>query len=140
MNALSWNCQGLGSPRKIQFLKHITHTWKPSFVFLSETISSYSKIERLSSTLGFEGFVAVDPQGKSGGVAMFWKNAESVSLMSYSRSHIDVVVKDNDNKEWRITGVYGEPARNQRHKTWDLLRNLSRDANLPITMVPGRRP
>lgn len=33
--------------------------------------------------------------------------------------------------EWRLTGIYGEPDRSQRRKTWDLLRNLSRDSNLP---------
>lgn len=38
-------------------------------------------------------------------------------------------------EDWRLTGVYGEPMRSQRHKTWDLLRNLSRDANLPWCLV-----
>lgn len=32
---------------------------------------------------------------------------------------------------WRLTGVYGEPNRRYRRKTWDLLRNLSRYSNLP---------
>lgn len=27
--------------------------------------------------------------------------------------------------------MYGEPTRNNRRKTWDLLRNLSKDSNLP---------
>lgn len=121
MNVLAWNCQGLGAPGKIRFLKDITRTEKPGFVFLSETVSSYSKMEMLCSKLGFEGFIGVEPQGKSGGIAMFWNNVDNISLMSLSKSHIDIVIKTNDNKDWRITGVYGEPARNQRHKTWDLL-------------------
>lgn len=41
----------------------------------------------------------------------------------------------SDNKEWRLTGIYGEPSRAQRSKTWDLLRNLSRDANLPWCLI-----
>lgn len=36
---------------------------------------------------------------------------------------------------WRLTGIYGEPDRTQRRKTWDLLRNLSRDSNLPWCVV-----
>lgn len=83
MNALAWNCQGMGSPVKIQFLKDITRSEKPSFVFLSETISSYKKMEELCSKLNFEGFITVEPQGKSGGIAMFWKDADKVKLLSF---------------------------------------------------------
>ncbi|XP_074346984.1 uncharacterized protein LOC141685798 [Apium graveolens] len=109
MNALAWNCQRLGSPGKIQFLQEVTRSEKPSFVFLCETISRYEKMEKICSKLGFEGFVAVEPQLKSGGIALFWKNAEAVNLLS----------------------IYGEPAWTQRFKIWELLKNLSRDADLP---------
>ncbi|KAL8111890.1 hypothetical protein AgCh_019553 [Apium graveolens] len=126
---------GYGSPGKVQFLKDVTRSEKLMFVFLSETISSYAKMERLCSKLGFEGFIAVEPQGKSGGIAMFWKNADDVDLMSFSRSHIDVTVNTVEKESWRLTGIYGEPARPQRYKTWELLRNLSRDSNLPWCLV-----
>lgn len=135
MNALSWNCQGLGSSGKVQFLKDVTRTEKPSFVFLCETISSYSKMESLCNKLGFGNFIAVEPQGKSGGIALLWKNADAVSLISYLRFHIDVSVRSTGGNVWRLTGIYEEPVRSQRHKTWDLLRNLSRDANLPCVLV-----
>lgn len=32
---------------------------------------------------------------------------------------------------WRFTGFYGEPNRTNRRRTWELLKNLARDANLP---------
>ncbi|XP_074374810.1 uncharacterized protein LOC141715234 [Apium graveolens] len=35
----------------------------------------------------------------------------------------------------RLTGFYGEPNRNQRKRTWELLRNLSRDSNLPWCVI-----
>ncbi|XP_074374722.1 uncharacterized protein LOC141715140 [Apium graveolens] len=135
MNALARNCQGLGSPGKIRFLKEVTRSEKPVFVFLSETISNYSKMEKLSNVLGFKGFIAVEPQGRSGGIALFWKNADAGKLLSLSRSHIDVTINKFNGCDWRLTGIYGEPARTQRHKTWDMLRNLSRDANLPWCLV-----
>lgn len=135
MNALAWNCQGMGSPGKIRFLKEVTHMERPSFIFFSETISSYAKMEELCGKLGFEGFIVVEPQGRSGGIAMFWKNADSVKLLSFSRSHIDIMVSSTNRDDWRLTGIYGEPARAQRHKTWDLLKNLSRDANLLWCLV-----
>ncbi|KAK1398226.1 hypothetical protein POM88_008089 [Heracleum sosnowskyi] len=103
MNALTWNCQGLGSPGKIQFLQEVTRSEKPSFVFLSETISSYRKMEILCYKLGFENFIVVEPQGKNGGIALFWKNADGVNMLSYSRSHIDVSVSMSDSGVWRLT-------------------------------------
>ncbi|KAK1383484.1 hypothetical protein POM88_021219 [Heracleum sosnowskyi] len=135
MNALAWNCQGLGSPGKIQFLKELTRSEKPSFIFLSETISSQKKMEILCTKLGFENFLAVEPQGRSGGIGLFWKNTEAVKLLSSSRSHIDVTISMPDDSEWRLTGIYGEPSRTLRYKTWDLLKNLSRDSNLPWCLI-----
>lgn len=135
MNALAWNFQGLGSPGKIQFLKEITRSEKPSFIFLSETISNHKKMEFLCNKLGFESFIVVDSQGKSGGIVLFWKNAEGVQLLSYSRSHIDVTVTMTGDSKWRLTGIYGEPSRTHRYRTWDLLKNLSRDANLPWVLI-----
>lgn len=69
----SMELSGTGSPEKIHFLKDVTRVEKSSFVFMCETISSYSKMEDLCSKLNYEGFIAVEPQGKSGGVAMFGK-------------------------------------------------------------------
>ncbi|KAK1376882.1 hypothetical protein POM88_033075 [Heracleum sosnowskyi] len=88
-------------------------------------------MERLCNKLQFDGFVAVEPQGRSGGVALFWKCSGDVKLISMSRYHIDVEVSSNNASTWRLTGLYGEPARAERHKTCELLRNLYRDANLP---------
>ncbi|XP_074352661.1 uncharacterized protein LOC141691806 [Apium graveolens] len=124
-----------GKPGKVQFLKHLTPVEKPSFVFLSETISSYKKMEVLCKKLEFDSFLAVEPQGKNGGIAMFWKTGDKVDLQSFSRLHIDVIVSSNVKPDWRLTGIYGEPARANRHKTWDLIRNLARGANLPWCLV-----
>lgn len=75
--------------------------------------------------------MVVEPQGKSGGIAMYWKDADKVKVLSFSRNHIDISISMGVDKEWLFTGIYGEPSRTQRFKTWDLLRNLSRDVNLP---------
>lgn len=71
-------------------------------------------MERLCSKLGYDGFIVVEPMGKSGGVALFWKNLGDVKLMSMSRFHIDVSVAVNNDSCWRLTGLYGEPARSER--------------------------
>ncbi|XP_074342276.1 uncharacterized protein LOC141679766 [Apium graveolens] len=135
MNVLSWNCRGVGRPRKVQFLFNIVRQEQPYLVFLCETIAVKSKLEYVQNKLGYEGLFVVDPVGRSGGIALLWKEKEQVDILGFSQHHIDARVKGDNTIEWRLTGVYGEPDRLQRHKTWDLLRNLARDANLPWCVI-----
>lgn len=131
MSSISWNCQGIGLPWKIQFLSDVIRQIKPNFIFLCETLSRKEKMDWVCSKLGYDGVFVVDSQGRSGGLAMLWRDVEEVNLLSYSQNHVDMVVKVNGLPSWRITGVYGEPNRSHRRKTWELLRNLARDSNLP---------
>ncbi|XP_074356438.1 uncharacterized protein LOC141696155 [Apium graveolens] len=92
-------------------------------------------MESLRRTLQFDGLISVDSQGKSGGLALLWKIKCHVQLRSCSHNHIDVEVKVDGKQAWRLSGIYGEPDRNQRRKTWDLLQNLERDSNLPWCVI-----
>lgn len=78
MSSISWNCQGLGLPWKIQFLKDLINQVKPTFVFLCETISSRERMNWLRDKLGFEGMIVVDLEGRSGGLALLWRDAEKL--------------------------------------------------------------
>lgn len=40
-----------------------------------------------------------------------------------------------DMQTWRLTGFYGEPNRNHRRRTWDLLCHLARDSNLSWCII-----
>lgn len=57
------------------------------------------------------------------------------NLLSFSQHHIDIEVNVAGMNPWRLTGIYGEPDRAQRRKTWDLLRHLARDSNLPWCVI-----
>lgn len=92
-------------------------------------------MEWIQSKLGYEGLFVVEPQGRSGGLALLWKERGQAELLGFSQNHIDVKVHVEDMKEWRLTGVYGEPVRAQRRRTWNLLRTLARDANLPWCVI-----
>ncbi|KAL8132768.1 hypothetical protein AgCh_008304 [Apium graveolens] len=104
---------------------------RPSFIFLCETKDSKGRLERVRRELRFDGMLTVDPQGRSGGLTLMWKEKDQVKLRSISRNHIDVEVCSENKDMWRLTGIYGEPDQAQRRKTWDFLRNLARDSNLP---------
>lgn len=131
MSIISWNCL----PSNIQFLKDVVRQERPSFVFLCETIDNKGKLERLRRALSFDGLITVDAIGRSGGLALLWKIKEQVLLCSLSKNHIDVEICADGKDKWRLTGVYGEPDRQQRRQTWELLRNLARDSNLPWCIV-----
>ncbi|XP_074351201.1 uncharacterized protein LOC141690330 [Apium graveolens] len=88
-------------------------------------------MERVRRALQFDGLISVDAIGKSGGLAFLWRYKDQAQLRSVSQNHIDMEITMDGKDRWRLTGIYGEPDRNQRRKTWNLLRTLARDSNLP---------
>ncbi|XP_060965523.1 uncharacterized protein LOC133034453 [Cannabis sativa] len=93
------------------------------------------KVDHLSRVLGFEGCFVVEYQGRSGGLAMLWKNQEKVSVDTFSENHIDCKVSFEGQREFRFTGVYGEPNRSLIRKTWDLLTTLLSRSTLPWCLM-----
>lgn len=77
----------------------------------------------------------MEPISRIGGLAMMWKEKDQAILNSYSMNPIDIQVHVGEAREWRLMGFFGEPNRPQRRKTWDLLRNLARDSNLPWYVI-----
>ncbi|KAM0821227.1 hypothetical protein ACQ4PT_009451 [Festuca glaucescens] len=63
--------------------------------------------------------------GRSGGLALFWRQPYSVSVRGFNSHCIDVVVNEEETEAWHATFVYGEPKRELRHIFWDLLRRLN---------------
>ncbi|KAL8106853.1 hypothetical protein AgCh_023591 [Apium graveolens] len=125
----------MGSPWKVRFLQDVIRQDRPSVIFLCETLSSKVQMERVRLKIKFQGMLMVEAQGRSGGLALFWKENDQVKLLSLSQNHIDVEITIRGMLTWRLTGFYGEPNQNQRRRTWDLLRHLARDSNLPwVTM------
>jgi exonuclease III len=74
MSILSWNCRGLGNPSAIPTLKDLVRTYQPDAMFLCETLVHANKITEIKNKLGFDAAFAVDRIGRSGGLALLWKN------------------------------------------------------------------
>lgn len=74
-------------------------------------------MEWIRNSLGYEGMVVIDPQGRNGGLALLWREQDQAKLRSMSQNHIDVEVLVEGLGVWRLTGVYGEPDRSQWRKT-----------------------
>lgn len=84
MSTWSWNCHGIGTPWAIQFLKESILQKNLNFVFLSETLCKKERVAKVRDIIGFEGVHAVETQGHSGGLALFWRNKDEVTIQSYS--------------------------------------------------------
>ncbi|KAK1393016.1 hypothetical protein POM88_012072 [Heracleum sosnowskyi] len=98
MSTLSWNCHGPGTPWALQFLKESILQKSPDFVFLSEILCKKDRVEKVKNNIGFEGAFIVDTIGRSGGLALLWRNKQEVMVLSYSKHHIDMVI---ETKGWR---------------------------------------
>lgn len=63
--------------------------------------------------------------GRSGGLALLWEKNVSVTILSFSKNHIDANIQLPDSYIiWRFTGFYGEPDTSYRKRTWRLLKEL----------------
>ncbi|KAA3473129.1 reverse transcriptase [Gossypium australe] len=79
-----------------------------------------------------EGRNMLEKRQDQGGLSLGWREGINITLKSYSKSHIDVVVEEEDGaKTWRFTGFYGEPVEQNRRTSWELLRGLHNGNNLP---------
>jgi hypothetical protein len=91
---------------------------RPNFVFLMETMCSKQYMDQIKLRLGFDNLFVVDPVGRSGGLALLWNKEENLEIFSYSRRHINAVVKDMAGQPiWKMTGFYGHPDSTKRDES-----------------------
>jgi hypothetical protein len=131
MNFLCWNCRGLGSDAVVGELRWLVRTFRPSFLFLTETKMKDTRAQNFMWSLGFSGSFAVSSAGLSGGLALFWLPQYTVSLKGFNAHCIDVMISSEEIAPWRATFVYGEARREQRHEFWTLLCRLRSEWNGP---------
>jgi hypothetical protein len=126
MIVLSWNCQGLGNPRRVRDLCRLVKEKHPNLVFVMETKLQARRMEFIRIKTGYCSMFVVDSIGRSGGLALFWKKESLVEIKNYSQRHISAeVCVDPNGQVWKFTGFYGNPEPGKRREGWSLLRYLS---------------
>ncbi|KAA3489694.1 reverse transcriptase [Gossypium australe] len=97
-----------------------------------ETKLDGKRMEKVRRSCGFLNGIDIAIEGTRGGLCLAWKEEVEVTLKSFSRSHIDVLVKEeNIDIEWRFTGFYVSPYANSKIESWNLLRRLADDKSQP---------
>ncbi|XP_071681709.1 uncharacterized protein [Lolium perenne] len=106
-------------------------TFRPSFLFLSETKMKDKHAQNFMLSLGYSGFFGVSSVGLSGGLALFWLQPYTVQLKGLNSQCIDVGIKAENGDSWRASFVYGEPKREKWHEFWNFLRRLKTQGDGP---------
>jgi exonuclease III len=131
MSTLFWNCRGLGDPATVHELRDLAQESRPSILCVAETQIAKYRVEGLSRSLGFDHAYGVDSSGRSGGLCIYWKDPLVMTLHNFSKYHIDMTVVEPGKDPWRLTVWYGEANRALRFHTWDMMRFLKADCDLP---------
>lgn len=100
-------------------------------IFLMETKKTRKEWDRLKVRLGTKNCLVVDCERRRGGLALLWDDKTDLTIQSFSSSHIDAVIRMDNNKVWRLTGFYGQWDNSRRLESWELLRRLGGQLNLP---------
>lgn len=89
-------------------------------------------MEMVRRECGFQNMFAANRTGNSGGLALLWKENFKVSLLSFSKNYIDVIVQEQGRGiPWRLTCIYGEPNQGQRRDFWNHLTLLRDKSSVP---------
>jgi len=135
MNIISWNCRGLGNVKAVPALKDLVRVYNPDIVILIETLVHNNKISYLCYSLGFENHFSMDRIGRSGGLAILWRSTIDCFLINFSQNFINMSIKDQAIGNWRLTAFYGYPDSGRRRESWDLLRNLCSQTDVPWCII-----
>lgn len=68
----------------------------PEILFLSETKNRRGYLEGVVKKLGYTGLRMVEPVGRSGGLAVMWKDSCKIELIQASNRLMDLKVKWQD--------------------------------------------
>ena len=77
-------------------------------------------VQGFQSHFGYDSLVTVDPNERSGGLALFYNNEYQVKILYSSNRMIDIEAVANG-KQVFLTFVYGDPNQKLREHVWERL-------------------
>nr|POE51180.1 hypothetical protein CFP56_49397 [Quercus suber] len=101
MRTFAWNCEGAGRAPTVRAIRELIHESNSEVVFLSETKSKTPRIGKISSNLKFVDFHCVEPSGRSGGLALFWRLGVDLEVVCSDINPIAAFIySDPPNTPW----------------------------------------
>ncbi|MBA0811218.1 hypothetical protein Gohar_003142, partial [Gossypium harknessii] len=96
MKIICWNVHGLGSPRAVHRLWYLLKQHNPQMVFFMETKIDEKRMEKVRRRCGFVNGIDLGAKVSRGGLCLAWKGEITIKLRSFSKSHIDVLIKEDN--------------------------------------------
>jgi len=136
MIVINWNCRGAQGINFRRALNNFCRKHKVDIVALQEPRCSGSNAIKTIKKLGFKNYVMSEARGFSGGIWLLWNRSDiQIQLIQSDFHFLHVQVSGNNTDPWLLTVVYASPRENERHNTWQLLRQLSTSINKPWLMM-----
>jgi hypothetical protein len=107
----------------------------PDVLFLPETKHDGKWVDWFKWRLGLTNMVAKDSVGASSGLAVFWRKGIDLTVKSMSKYHIDMVIKEEEDFEWRFSGIYGESRSEEKEETWNTTELLPYPGSVQVTSM-----
>lgn len=96
MSSISWNYRGLGNLRAIREVSKLIRTHRPQILFLMKTKKRATRMDWLRTVRRFDNCLTVNCVGMADGLAFLWMNEVNLHITSFSSSHIDSIISDDD--------------------------------------------
>lgn len=98
---------------------------------LVQTLVQSRCVDRVKLSLGFDSLFQVNRDGRSGGLALFWKADVDLHINSFCQHHIDAIIHEPVKGHRHFIGFYGFAARHAHRESLTLLRTLASSSDLP---------
>ncbi|KAA3453752.1 reverse transcriptase [Gossypium australe] len=104
-------CPWVGESTGLRRLRYLCKQQNPRIVFLMETKLDQKRMERVRRMCGFSSGLEIEAEGSRGGLCLAWKDDIVVTLRSYSKWHIDVLLWEGsiqNDYPWLVAGDFNE--------------------------------
>lgn len=106
----------------------------PELLFLMETMHQRNVLVDIQVWLGYDHVHTVNPIGRSGGLAIFWKRSGLVNIISSNKNLVDLHVQFGDQKFF-VSCIYGEPREDNRQWLWEKVSRLGTSRRHPWCLL-----
>jgi exonuclease III len=109
-NIMVWNCRGAASSAFYRYCKQYVNNWRPVMLVVMETRCNPDKLKRTFNLLGYDGFLAAENSGFSGGIIVGWKGDSLIVNLELKKfQYLHLKVSYPRGRDWYFTAIYASP-------------------------------